>query len=401
MRRFSGLLISGLLIVGGLIGCTCTTMEVEVGFLSITADEIVAGESFNVEAGITNIGENDGTFTASIRIDERVVDKKKVSIAAGATEIVRFDCIAETPGIHNLRLNDSTATFTALKPADFEVTFLSIPTEAYTRQATIIEANVTNTRKVEGIYNGRLMVNGTEKASNDTMLTPSATETISLTITIDTPGTYTISLDGATATLTVFLAFPDANLEAVIRENLNKPKGPIYMADMETIIILEAEDRDISDLTGLEFCTNLQELHLSENYISDISPLTSLTNLSGIGIFGNNISDISPLASLTKLGELNLGGNNISDISPLDGLTNLEGLFLHENNISDISSLQNLTNLRILHLSINNVSDISPLIENSGLSAGDTMDLSKNPLSTTSLNVYIPQLKARGVDVTY
>ena len=93
--------------------------------------------------------------------------------------------------------------------------------------------------------------------------------------------------------------------------------------------------------------------------------------------------------------------NNISDISPLASLTNLMELILHDNNISDISPLVGLINLEVIDLHGSNISDISPLVENSGLSEGDTVDLIWNPLSTTSLNVYIPQLKARGVDVTY
>jgi Leucine-rich repeat (LRR) protein len=55
----------------------------------------------------------------------------------------------------------------------------------------------------------------------------------------------------------------------------------------------------------------------------------------------------------------------------------------------------------VLDLSYNNISDISPLVENSGLSLGDTVDLSNNPLSATSVNVYIPQLEARGVTVIH
>ena len=43
----------------------------------------------------------------------------------------------------------------------------------------------------------------------------------------------------------------------------------------------------------------------------------------------------------------------------------------------------------------NKTSDISPLVANSGLSAGDTVNLKFSPLSTTSGNVYIPQLKDR------
>jgi len=377
MRKLLVLLLLGLLIVGGLISSSCASMEVEVGPLLIKTSEIVAGQAFAVEASVMNIGENDGTFTASIRLDEKVFDKKKVRIAAGDTEIILFDCIVETPGTHTLKLNDSSTVFTALKPADFEVTFLSIPSEVYMRGTIVIEVNVTNIGEVEGIYNARLMVNGTETASEDVMLAPGAIETISFTMTIDIPGTYNISLDEATATLAVFLAFPDPNLEAVIRENLNKPEGPIYMADMETIIILEAQDRDISDLTGLEFCTNLQELQLSQNNISDLSPVASLTKLVVLDLgsyqyessmlLGNNISDISPLAGLTNLEELWLADNNISDISVLAGLTGLQELQLSQNNISDLSPLAGLTNLVNLELIGNNISDISPLAGHTNL----------------------------------
>ena len=149
MYWLRGLLILGLLIISNLVGCTA--MKVEIGPLLIIPSDIVAGEAFTVEASITNIGENEGTFTANIRLDKNVVDKKKVWIAAGTTEIVQFDCIAETPGTHTLKLEDSSATFIALKPADFEVTTLSLPTETYMRQTTIVEANVTNTGEVEGI----------------------------------------------------------------------------------------------------------------------------------------------------------------------------------------------------------------------------------------------------------
>jgi hypothetical protein len=38
---------------------------------------------------------------------------------------------------------------------------------------------------------------------------------------------------------------------------------------------------------------------------------------------------------------------------------------------------------------------------NSGLSAGDSVFLKNNPLSATSINVYIPHLQAMGIHVEY
>ena len=92
---------------------------------------------------------------------------------------------------------------------------------------------------------------------------------------------------------------------------------------------------------------------------------------------GNNLL---PLSSLTKLTTLWLDTNQISDISPLGSLTNLTYLNLDVNQISNISSLGSLTNLTELRLRWNQISDISPLVENSGLGAGDEVWLKDNNL---------------------
>jgi Leucine-rich repeat (LRR) protein len=200
------------------------------------------------------------------------------------------------------------------------------------------------------------------------------------------------------------VTFPDPNLEAAIREAINKPEGPIYTSDLEALTTLAARFKGISDLTGLEYCVNLERNDLEGNNISNLSALAGLTNLSSLNLSGNNITNLSPLATLTNLRELSLDNNNSSDISPLAGLTKLSELGLGGNNISDLSALAGLTNLEFLTLNGNNISDISPLVANSGLSAGGAggfVDLSGNPLSTTSLNDYIPQLEAMGVDVIY
>ena len=98
---------------------------------------------------------------------------------------------------------------------------------------------------------------------------------------------------------------------------------------------------------------------------------------------------------------LEAGNYDIQDLTGLEYCVNLSYLYLNSNNISDISALVGLTNLRSLYLSGNNISDISPLVENSGLSNGDRVDLRGSPLSTTSMDVYIPQLEAKGVYVIY
>jgi len=171
--------------------------------------------------------------------------------------------------------------------------------------------------------------------------------------------------------------FADPNLEAAVREAIAIPEGPIYPSDLEELTSLAASQKNIADLTGLECATSLTSLLIHSNQISDLSPLANLTSLAELGLVDNHISDISPLVNLTSLTWLNLAHNQISDISPLANLTSL-------------------TNLWVCY---NQISDISPLVENEGLSTGDYVCLKENPLSPDSLNIYIPQLKARGVRV--
>ena len=76
------------------------------------------------------------------------------------------------------------------------------------------------------------------------------------------------------------VTFPDPNLEAAIREALNKQEGAITDGDLAGLTELDASERGIIDLTGIEYCTNLQTLTLRGNQISDISPLL---NNPGIG----------------------------------------------------------------------------------------------------------------------
>ena len=195
--------------------------------------------------------------------------------------------------------------------------------------------------------------------------------------------------------------FPDPNLEEAIREAIHKPEGPIYPSDLQGLTSLDAPERSVADLTGLEHCSNLSELHLWGNEIGDLSPLAGVTNLTSLGLGDNQISDISPLADLTGLTWLGLGWNQIDDLSPLADLTNLTTLILADNQISDISPLAGLTGLTSLSLHSNQISDISVLVDNTGLGDGDTVDLRYNPLSEQSINEYIPTLEARGVTVDH
>ena len=122
--------------------------------------------------------------------------------------------------------------------------------------------------------------------------------------------------------------FPDGNLQAVIRLAISKPVGDIHASELAVLTTLDANSKGIINLTGLEYCTNLNSLTLISNQISDLSPLTGLTKLTYLQMWGNRISNLTPLAGLTNLNRLTLNDDQIGDIGPLAGLTKLTYLDL-------------------------------------------------------------------------
>jgi len=200
------------------------------------------------------------------------------------------------------------------------------------------------------------------------------------------------------------ITIPDMHLEAAIRNAIGKPVGDIFAADLQGLQELIAVGPGIHNLTGLEYCSNLEHLNLSENAVADLSPISNLTMLTYLNLNDNHISNISPLGQLQRLEYLNLGTNHISNISYLLGLINLTDLYLGENAVRDLISLRFLGELKNLDLHSNRLDDISVLVQNLGLGQGDRVWLEDNNLDwwPTSDDVHnIRALQDRGATVTH
>jgi Leucine-rich repeat (LRR) protein/mono/diheme cytochrome c family protein len=155
---------------------------------------------------------------------------------------------------------------------------------------------------------------------------------------------------------------PDANLREVIAEALGKPSGAsIETEDLARLTRLDADEKGINDLRGLEYATRLERIELRRNEISDLSPIAELTRLNNIKLRGNQITDVSPLAGLINVDWLGLEENQITDVSPLKGLIKLNGIGISGNPISDVSPLASLISLERIDAWQTPISDFSAL----------------------------------------
>lgn len=176
--------------------------------------------------------------------------------------------------------------------------------------------------------------------------------------------------------------FRDPFLRQAVAAALDKPPGAIInTTDIAGLRTLVARDRNIRDLTGLQFATGLHTLHLQRNAISDLSPLSALTTLETLHLDNNDIHDLSPLSRLSGLDTLRLPSNTLSDIRPLGSLTGLGSLVLDHNRIRDLSPLAELRELTTLTVNGNVVADLSPL---SGLTQITHLEASDNAITDLS-----------------
>ena len=155
---------------------------------------------------------------------------------------------------------------------------------------------------------------------------------------------------------------PDANLRAVIEERLGKAAGtPITSDEMLRLTSIEADERGIRNLTGLEHAIRLERIEFRHNAISDLSALAGLTRMNNIKLRGNRITDVSPLGGLINVDWLGLEENEITDLSPLRGLIKLNGIGIDRNPVSDVSPLASLISLEGIAARGTSVSDFSAL----------------------------------------
>lgn len=219
--------------------------------------------------------------------------------------------------------------------------------------------------------------------------------------------------------------FPDAGLDQAVRAAIGKPGGDILTTDLvgAGFVALIANRANITNLAGLEHCTDLTTLSLVGNQISDLRPLSGLAQLSMLFLKENAISDLGPLEALHGMHTLSLDDNQITVLTPLSGMAGLTNLYLNGNQIADLAPLAGLSSLLLLHLSLNAITNLSalsglnnladlelvsnqltsvaPLLQCAGLGAGDNISLSGNALTQDAICNEVPVLQSRGAIVTF
>lgn len=347
----------------------------------IPSDGFHPKKSVSISVNVKNIGGTTGNYTAILSMvgeNESFDFPKTITLYQGFNETISWDITTNSYGDFNISVDNLSASFTVPDPV---ANFPDPIFEALIRWkiekpiGPIYGSDLLSITRLSamGTAEGIQTIAGIEYCLN--------LEEIYFESTLITDLTPLSELSNLT-----FL---------MIWGNSIRDIAPLSkLTQLKNLMLVDGFIREISHLNTL---VNLEELWLSTNMITDISPVSGLSKLKVLYLTRNQISDISPLSQLTGLEELSLDSNIISDISPLTNLTNLNDLDLGSNLIGSISPLSNLLNLDWVWIDNNLITDIHPLIVNQGISSSNGVYLVNNPLNSVSTNVYIPQLKSRGV----
>ena len=159
--------------------------------------------------------------------------------------------------------------------------------------------------------------------------------------------------------------------------------------------------QNIINYRYLSELVNLEELYITHmhNYMKgDISFISKMIELKKLTLTNSAISNITPIVDLTNLEELDLSKNRL--INSLQSLVNckkIKYLSLYQNQILDLTPIEGLTLIKTALLHANKFSSIKSLFDNHGVGDGDSLSITIGELDSLSLNVYLPELKSRGV----
>lgn len=157
----------------------------------------------------------------------------------------------------------------------------------------------------------------------------------------------------------VEISFNDEKLEAIVRETLDMPEGQLTYYDLDKLRVLDLTDLDISDLSGIEFATNLEELIV--NYpVDNVTAIEDLTQLKKLVIKRGGLKSIEFVQSLSQLKYLDISYNEIESITPILSFDQLEYLDMKRNKVRDVSGLD-LPKLKTLYIEGNYIIDYNAL----------------------------------------
>ncbi|EMA09236.1 hypothetical protein SAMN05443574_102245 [Haloarcula vallismortis] len=163
---------------------------------------LAANETLAVNAVVENAGGEAGMYNLTLAVNETVVATKQGQIEPGVRTEVELTHTFTEPGRYVVSVDGDTATVIVSEPAAASVTDVAVsPREVRQGDRVDVTATVVNDNDIPGTATAEFRRNDVVFAEQRLYLSPQATTTVTRTVTLDEPGTVSLSAgDGRTTT---------------------------------------------------------------------------------------------------------------------------------------------------------------------------------------------------------
>ena len=155
------------------------------------------------------------------------------------------------------------------------------------------------------------------------------------------------------------VSIPDPGLNDAIRAALRKPSGPLTDQDLLSLTNLDASNRNISSLEGLETARNLSTLGLFNNHLTGFTLPSGLANLTLLDLGFNALVECSIPDGLTNLDTLFLEGNLLTHFTLPAGLIRATKVDFSGNGLTSLTFPADMTNLVIVLAFANQLTNVT------------------------------------------
>lgn len=186
---------------------TTSFTVLEASNLKVSPSEVEVDQPVTITANLENVAEAQTTYHCCLVCQGKEVEAKDVTVAGGSTEKVSFALSQATPGVYKVELLGFSRSFTVVKPvkpAEFKVVNLDIaPNPVKVGGQTTITISVENVGEATGTYEATLLLDGEVYQTSDVTLVGGASKPVSFPVTKDSPGSYSVEVDGQETILKV------------------------------------------------------------------------------------------------------------------------------------------------------------------------------------------------------
>jgi hypothetical protein len=226
----------------------CKSAKFELSSLTITPSTVATGDTATISVDLENVGSAEGTYTLTFSLDAVVIDTMDVTIPAETTRKVTCTVVKEAIGEYTAEVGELSGTLYVVKPAEFQLSSLVVtPQEVLPDGEVTVTVDVANIGGLEGDYVCTLVVNDSERETQELTVDGGVTETVTFS--------FTPSYAGGRCDIEIGDLFAEIRTLRPADIKVTSVSVSPYQVEVGSSVTITVELRNSGDVEGSETVT--------------------------------------------------------------------------------------------------------------------------------------------------